>query len=104
MSKAAPFSTAPVSAPHVDPADLLTLYARGQEALFDPFTGVELATGVHKKTGQARHHSPSQLVGLDAPRYCAQCGRRMTVQVLPTGWIANCSRHGELSSEVFEQH
>jgi len=35
---------------------------------------------------------------LEPPRYCAQCRRRMIVQVTPTGWIARCSEHGELVS------
>jgi hypothetical protein len=32
---------------------------------------------------------------LEPPRFCAVCRRRMKVQVLPTGWIANCVEHGE---------
>ena len=31
---------------------------------------------------------------LEPPRYCARCGRRMVVQVTPTGWSGRCSRHG----------
>lgn len=27
---------------------------------------------------------------LDPPRYCAACGRRMAVQVTPTGWRGRC--------------
>lgn len=37
---------------------------------------------------------------LEPPRFCAQCARRMVVQVTPTGWTARCSRHGEISSEA----
>ena len=33
-------------------------------------------------------------LGLEAPRWCAECGRRMVVQVRPDGWWAKCSRHG----------
>jgi hypothetical protein len=36
---------------------------------------------------------------LEPPRYCAQCRRRMVVQVTPTGWIARCSEHGEVASD-----
>ncbi|WP_246272062.1 biotin synthase auxiliary protein BsaP [Amycolatopsis acididurans] len=36
---------------------------------------------------------------LEPPRFCAQCARRMVVQVTPTGWSARCSRHGEYTSE-----
>jgi hypothetical protein len=35
---------------------------------------------------------------LDPPRYCPHCGRRMTVTVVPTGWIARCRDHAELRS------
>ncbi|WP_459384492.1 biotin synthase auxiliary protein BsaP [Arthrobacter humicola] len=37
-----------------------------------------------------------ELLVLEPPRYCAACGRRMKVQVTPTGWSAECSRHGVL--------
>jgi hypothetical protein len=35
---------------------------------------------------------------LEPPRYCAQCRRRMKVQVVPTGWRATCVEHGILES------
>lgn len=35
---------------------------------------------------------------LEPPRYCPQCARRMVVQIVPTGWTARCSAHGELKS------
>ncbi|HXO49899.1 MAG TPA: hypothetical protein VN888_02485 [Mycobacterium sp.] len=38
-------------------------------------------------------------LGLEPPRFCAECGRRMVVQVRPDGWSARCSRHGELDSK-----
>jgi len=33
---------------------------------------------------------------LDPPRFCAVCGRRMTVTVTPGGYRARCRDHGEL--------
>jgi hypothetical protein len=39
-----------------------------------------------------------RLASIDPPRHCAHCGRRMVVQVTPTGWTARCSRHGEIGS------
>jgi hypothetical protein len=30
----------------------------------------------------------------DPPRYCTQCGRKLAVQVLPTGYTARCLRCG----------
>ena len=35
---------------------------------------------------------------LEPPRYCARCGRRMVVQVTPSGWSSHCSLHGLLLS------
>ena len=37
-------------------------------------------------------------LGLEPPRFCAECGRRMIVQVRPTGWWAKCWRHGQVDS------
>jgi hypothetical protein len=37
-------------------------------------------------------------LGLEPPRFCAECGRRMVVQVRPDGWWAKCSRHGLVDS------
>ena len=41
-------------------------------------------------------------LGLEPPRFCAECGRRMVVQVRPDGWLAKCSRHGVLDSKDLE--
>lgn len=41
---------------------------------------------------------------LEPPRYCPQCRRRLVVQVLPDGWRATCSRHGETHSSTISQH
>jgi hypothetical protein len=41
-------------------------------------------------------------LGLEPPRFCAQCGRRMIVQVRPDGWSARCSRHDTLDSKDLE--
>ncbi|MGH3674387.1 MAG: hypothetical protein ACRDU5_01345 [Mycobacterium sp.] len=41
-------------------------------------------------------------LGLEPPRFCAECGRRMIVQVRPDGWSAKCSRHGLLDSDDLE--
>jgi hypothetical protein len=41
-------------------------------------------------------------LGLEPPRFCAQCGRRMVVQVRPDGWWAKCSRHGLVDSADLE--
>ncbi|MFC0313756.1 hypothetical protein ACFQNE_06925 [Gordonia phosphorivorans] len=46
---------------------------------------------------------PAARMGLEPPRYCGQCGRRMVVQVVPDGWVARCSRHGTLDSAQLEQ-
>ena len=41
-------------------------------------------------------------LGLEPPRFCAACGRRMTVQVRPDGWSAKCARHGRVDSAELE--
>ena len=41
-------------------------------------------------------------LGLEPPRFCAECGRRMIVQVRPDGWSAKCSRHGVQDSKDLE--
>ncbi|WP_255769078.1 biotin synthase auxiliary protein BsaP [Pseudarthrobacter sulfonivorans] len=45
------------------------------------------------------HRQCEVLLQLEPPRYCADCKRRMKVQVTPTGWSAECSRHGVLAPE-----
>jgi hypothetical protein len=35
---------------------------------------------------------------LDPPRFCPECGRRLTVAVSPGGWVARCRDHAELHS------
>ena len=61
-------------------------------AKFNVYTGEPAATAV---PAAAR-------LGLEPPRFCAECGRRMVVQVRPDGWSATCSRHGELDSKNVE--
>ena len=41
-------------------------------------------------------------LGLEPPRFCAEWGRRMIVQVRPDGWWATCSRHGRVDSQDLE--
>ena len=41
-------------------------------------------------------------LGLEPPRFCSGCGRRMVVQVRPDGWWAECSRHGRVDSADLE--
>ena len=44
--------------------------------------GKPLASGAHERC----------LRPLDPPRWCANCGRKLAVQVLPTGYEARCVR------------
>jgi hypothetical protein len=59
---------------------------------YNPYTGEPEVAGA---TGAL---PAAAALGLEPPRYCAQCGRRMVVQVSPDGWWARCSRHGLLDS------
>lgn len=65
--------------------------------MFDPYTGVALESGADPARPRAA------LLGLEPPRFCAQCGRRMIVQIAPDGWWARCSRHGTIDSALHEQ-
>ena len=42
-------------------------------------------------------------LGLEPPRFCGACGRRMVVQVEPNGWWAKCSRHGVVDAVELER-
>jgi GNAT superfamily N-acetyltransferase len=44
------------------------------------------------------HDACGRMLELEPPRYCAQCRRRMVVQVHPTGWSARCVEHGVLTA------
>ena len=52
--------------------------------------GQPRADGEHVRCDAARE--------LEPPRYCADCRRRMVVQVTPTGWTARGVEHGTTSS------
>ncbi|WP_442858646.1 biotin synthase auxiliary protein BsaP [Arthrobacter sp. 9V] len=55
--------------------------------------GGEDRRGAEGSTSDA-HRSCRQHLGMEPPRFCPQCRRRMKVQVTPLGWTAVCSRHG----------
>jgi len=60
-------------------------------------------TGVHCRDDPADRTVPTAAqLGLEPPRFCAECGRRMVVQVRPDGWWAKCSRHGLVDSVDLE--
>ena len=71
--------------------DLAAACAAGEAPLFHPNTGAEMGV-------EDRPLSVGAAAGLEPPRYCGQCGRRMVVQVRPDGWDARCSRHGVVDS------
>jgi len=54
--------------------------------------------GVATAADSPEHAGCRAALELEPPRYCGQCGRRMVVQISPTGWQASCSRHGEFTS------
>ena len=55
-----------------------------------PHCGQDLAV-------RTEHAGCERALALEPPRFCGECGRRMVVQVTPTGWRARCSRHGEVT-------
>ena len=53
--------------------------------------GKPAAEGDHARCRQRR-------AATDPPRYCAGCGKKLIVQVLPVGWKAECVACGPLPS------
>lgn len=76
---------------------LLIAMLSEETPIYHPNTGQRIEEGVSIKL------SPSARAGLEAPRYCQICGRRMVVQVRPDGWDARCSRHGSVDSAYLGQ-
>jgi hypothetical protein len=66
--------------------------------VFCVYSGVNLQDGTVGTPA-----SPAAQLGLEPPRFCAACGRRMTVQIRPDGWRATCSRHGSADSADVEE-
>ncbi len=64
---------------------------------YNPFTGLRIVPGVDDAV------PTSAALGLEAPRFCEDCGRRMIVQISPDGWWAKCSRHGVRDSTAHER-
>ncbi|TCJ93304.1 hypothetical protein DFR71_5946 [Nocardia alba] len=64
---------------------------------YNPFTGKRIVPGIDDVT------PASATLGLEPPRFCEQCGRRMIVQISPDGWWAKCSRHGVIESAQLER-
>ena len=60
------------------------------------------AYNVHTGEPSGGETPTAALLGLEPPRFCAQCGRRMIVQVRPDGWWVQCSRHGRADSTDLE--
>jgi hypothetical protein len=58
--------------------------------------------GVRVDATAGRSVPTAAQLGLEPPRFCAECGRRMVVQVRPDGWWAKCSRHGLVDSADLE--
>jgi hypothetical protein len=65
--------------------------------VYNVYTGVYTGAPAGSRTPTAAQ------LGLEPPRFCAECGRRMVVQVRPDGWWAKCSRHGLVDSKDLEQ-
>ncbi|BBZ44458.1 biotin synthase auxiliary protein BsaP [Mycobacterium parmense] len=64
--------------------------------VYNVYTGESLGTSAGGAVPAAAR------LGLEPPRFCAECGRRMVVQVRPDGWRARCSRHGQVDSADLE--
>ena len=65
------------------------------ETHFDPHTGRPVTSDAAAGTDSL---SVAVRLGLEPPRFCAVCGRRTVVQIVPDGWTSVCSRHGLIDS------
>lgn len=78
-------------------------FTRTPDRDWSPVPGVHLLTYVLPLTVCAHCGEPGThpvcvaALALEPPRYCVWCGRRMVVQVHPTGWAAKCVEHGTSS-------
>lgn len=78
-------------------------FTRTPERDWSPVPGVELLTYVLPLIVCAHCGEPGEhpacraALELEPPRYCVWCGRRMVVQVHPSGWSARCVEHGTSS-------
>ena len=84
-------------------SELTALYVLGGIPLYDAHTGQPLDTSngsLRVGRGALAQASRGALAGLEPPRFCPLCGRRMKVQVNPMGWTAECSRHGDMDSSI----
>jgi hypothetical protein len=77
--------------------ELAAAAVAGEAPVFHPNTGARIGVDA------GRRLSVGAAAGLEPPRWCQLCGRRMKVQVRPSGWLAECSRHGELDSVLFDR-
>jgi ribosomal protein S18 acetylase RimI-like enzyme len=77
-------------------------FTRTPERDWSPVPDLELLTYVLPLTVCAHcgepgtHPACERALALEPPRYCTWCGRRMVVQVHPTGWSAVCVEHGSI--------
>jgi hypothetical protein len=46
--------------------------------------------------GEGHDRCRERRAGTDPPRFCANCGRKLVVQVLPLSYAARCVRCGPL--------
>lgn len=79
--------------------ELLEAMLLGSAPIYHPNTGEKIPEGGELTIKL----SPSAQAGLEAPRYCQLCGRRIVVQVRPDGWDAVCSRHGAVDSKYLHR-
>ena len=75
---------------HTSDNTLLQTYTRSVMAVYCPRCG--------KTFDESNHKACTVALGLEPPRYCSVCRRRMVVQVVPARWRARCIEHGELTN------
>lgn len=77
--------------------------SEGPGPLDEKLMAFNLYTGLPLADDGGAGLPPAARLGLEPPRFCGVCGRRMVVQVEPNGWWAKCSRHGIVDSVELER-
>lgn len=77
--------------------------SEGPGPLDEELMAYNLYTGLPLEDDGGAGMPAAARLGLEPPRFCGVCGRRMVVQVEPNGWWARCSRHGVVDSAELER-
>ena len=89
--------TTHVSRNHEPTVAAVTVAVRFCEHCGDTLGSTDSGESLTLQESDGTHPDCVGRLAMEPPRYCAECGRRMKVQVVPRRWMAECSRHGQIA-------